>query len=539
MLRVLATDNLSTEGLEVLKGAEGLNVDVKPPLERSVLLEEIKNYEAVIVRSATKLDAEVLDAASNLQIVIRAGIGVDNIDVARATERGILVANTPHGNSATTAEHAFALIVSLARHVPQACASMKAGKWEKKKFVGTELRGKTLGVVGLGNIGAQVARIGRGYQMEVVAADPFLTPEIAEQHGVEKVELDELLTRSDVITLHCPLNDQTRGLIGRAQLEKMKPTALVINCARGGIVDEEALAEALDAGRIRGAAADVYLSEPPPGDHLLVRNERVVVTPHLGASTKEAQVNVAVEAAQLLMEYVRQGTVSTAINSRLRLSGEISPAARAAVRLARRLGSLHGQLVEHAPKRFEVEIFSQYGAKYQELLLLSAAEAFFQRIFSKDRINHVNVTQYAESRGIGLVSSVITAEGPDPEGHPNWIRVTMTSEGPGGRTISRTAAGTVYSPRNIRIIEIDGYELDLVPTGHLLLITNEDRPGVIGKIGTFLGEHGVNISRMSVNLAPEAKLALGVYRVDSQVPEAAMKEMAAWEAIQSVRYVEL
>lgn len=539
MLRVLATDNLSTAGLEVLKSAEDLVVDVKPPLERAVLLEEIKNYEAIIVRSATKLDAEVLEAATNLQLIIRAGIGVDNIDVPHATERGILVANTPHGNSATTAEHAFALITSLARHVPQACGSMKEGRWEKKKFVGTELRGKTLGVIGLGNIGAQVARIGRGYQMQVIAADPYLTDEIAEQHGVTKVELDELIRNADVITVHCPLNDATRGLIGRAELEKMKPSVLLVNCARGGIVDEQALSEALATERVRGAAADVFEKEPPGADHPLVASERVVVTPHLGASTKEAQVNVAVEAAQLLMEYVRQGTVSTALNSRLRLSGEISPAARAAVRLARRLGSLQGQLLDEPPERFEVEIFSQHGSKFQELLLLSAAEAFFKKIFSQDRINHVNVTQYAESRGIGLVSSVIAAEGPDPDGHPNWVRVTVTSKKGDGQERRRTTAGTVFSPRNIRVIDIDGYPMDLAPDGRFLLITNEDRPGVIGRIGTLLGKHGVNIARMSVNLSDRSKAALGVYLVDSEVPPEAMKEISSWDMIESVRYVEL
>ena len=314
MLKVLATDNVSPQGLEPLRGVEGVMLDIKPTMPPDVLKQEIGGYQVAIIRSATKLKKDVLEHASGMKLIIRAGIGVDNIDVPYATERGIIVANTPQGNLVATAEHTFALITALARHVPQAAASLKGGAWEKKLFVGTGLQGKTLGIVGLGNVGQVVARIAEGFQMQVIAFDPLLDAAEVKRRRATKVELDDLLRRADIVTLHCPLNDQTRNLISAEALAKMKPSAFLINAARGGILDEEALAEALRAQKIRGAALDVFVSEPVPAGHPLLGLPNVVATPHIAASTREAQEGVAAEAAELIQEYVKKGTVRTQIN---------------------------------------------------------------------------------------------------------------------------------------------------------------------------------------------------------------------------------
>ncbi len=538
MLKVLATDNLAPVGLEILERADGIDLDVRPTMDPDTLKSEIGAYQAVIIRSATKLTADVLDAAERLEIAVRAGIGVDNIDVPHATERGILVANTPHGNATTTAEHTFSLIVSLARHVPAACASLKAGRWDKKKYTGTELRGKTLGIIGLGNIGAVVARIARGYEMNVVAYDPFLTADNAKRHGVHAVELNELLERSDVVSLHCPKNDKTKGLIGRDELSRMKPTAFFINCARGGIVDERALAGACKEGVIKGAAVDVFDGEPPAEDNPLLGLDNVVLTPHLGASTKEAQLNVAVEASELILEYATTGSASSAINSQVRLAN-VSDLTRATVHLARKIGSLQGQLREGDPVRFAVEIFGDENHGHRELILLSAAQTFLEHIFTMDRINAVNVTQFAAKCGTELVGSIVSTPRADMATYTNWVRATVTSKDAGGQERSHSVAGTIFGTSTPKITEIDGYTLDLEPEGTLLVTLHDDRPGVIGKIGTLFGQHDINISRMSVTMRKDRQHALGIIGVDAQVPDAPLDEIATWDVVDRVRQVVL
>lgn len=536
MLKVLATDNLSPVGLEVLENAEGIEVDVKPTMDLDTLKNEIAQYEAIIIRSATKLTADVLDAATKLRLAVRAGVGVDNIDVAHATERGILVANTPHGNAATTAEHAMALVVSLARHVPQASASTRSGKWEKKKFTGTELKGKTLGILGIGHIGSHVAKIGQGYGMHVIACDPFLTPDLADRLGVTRVELDDLVTRADVLTVHCPLNDKTRGIIGAEELSKMKPTALLVNAARGGIVDEMALVRACQEGVIRGAAVDVYEKEPVDPDHPLLTLDNVIVTPHLGASTKEAQTSVAVEASELIREFARTGAVSSAINSQIRL-GNVSPLTRDTVELVRRLGTLQAQLVEGEPRKLSVEIFGEDNHGHRELLLLSAAQTFLQVLCPLERINVVNVTQFARRRDLELVGSVVSTSSRD--GYDNWVRVSVSSIGEHGDVRTHVTMGSVFGASRLKVTEIDGYGLDLAPSGILLLTEHEDRPGVIGSIGSLMGKHDVNISRMSVTLAEDKQPAMGVIGVDAPVPDEVLAEMETSEFIHRVRQVRL
>lgn len=534
MLKVLATDNLSAAGLKALEESPDIDLDVRPPLDEDTLKAELDRYQAVIIRSATKLKRPILEHAKNLELIVRAGVGVDNIDVAAATERGILVANTPQGNAPTTAEHTFAMIASLARHVPQAYSSLKSGAWEKKKFVGTELRGKTLGIVGLGNIGQHVARIGRGYEMTVLGYDPFLSADALAAIGVKKVELDELVSQSDVVTVHCPMTDATRGLIGATEIEKMKRTAFLVNCARGGIVDEEALAEACRAERIRGAAVDVFMKEPVPADHPLLGLPNVIVTPHLGASTREAQEGVAIEASELVLEYAKLGSVRSAINSRVRLT-DMTPVLSQAVRLSRSLGVLLGQLVGGAPTRFAVEAFGNEAEKQAELLMLSAAETFFQMLSSESRVNRVNVGPYAESRGVHLASGVRAGSSTTTNG----VRVEVGFKREDGTTNSLSASGIVFGPDAIRVQDIDGYELDLDPRGTVLFMRNEDRPGVIGQVGTLLGSHGVNISKMAVTVRPNDRYALGLYQLDGAVPEEVLREMTAWPTIASIRQVNL
>jgi D-3-phosphoglycerate dehydrogenase len=532
MFRVIATDNLSEAGLERLRSIDGIQLDVFPPLDPEDLKRELKTADAIIIRSATKLRREILEATDSLQLAIRAGVGVDNIDVPCATERGVLVSNTPRGNAATTAEHAFSLITALARNTVPACSSLKAGRWDKKRYVGTQLMGKTLGIVGLGNIGAHVARIARGYDMRVLASDPFLTDELAEQHHVEKVELDEILKEADIITIHCPKTPATTGLIGAGEFEKMKPTALVVNCARGGIVDEDALYDALKGGRIRGAALDVYTTEPLPEDHRLLELDNLVVTPHLGASTKEAQLAVAIEAAELLEEFMQKGSVRSAINSRIRMDG-VGPAARDAMRLAGGIGAFHGQLHDGAPTRIEVEVAGEELTPHGELLLTSTAKTFLHSIFSKEKINDVNVGHYAKQRNIELVSS--TREKGEGRGE---VRVTVETKTESG-TRRRDIRGTVVGPGDVRVTHIDGYGVDIVPVGHMLFIRNHDKPGVIGKVGTVLGTHGVNISRRGVTVSDASPLALGVICVDSDIPEAAISEIGSFDFVDALKQVSL
>jgi D-3-phosphoglycerate dehydrogenase len=538
MLKVLATDGLSVPGLDVLRRQPEVSLDIRPVLDRETLWRELRNFQVVIVRSETRLDRELLEQATELELIIRAGIGVDNIDVAYATEKGILVANTPRGNAATIAEHTFAMIGALARHIPQADAHVRRGEWNRQRFIGSELRGKSLGIIGLGNIGSVVAGIGTGYGMEILAYDPFVSLEMAERHGAVKVEsLDDLLAQSDFVSIHVPLNEATRGLIGAAALSKMRPTAYLINCARGGIVDEDALAEAVRARRIAGAALDTLVKEPPPPGHPLLGLENVIVTPCLATSTREAQEQVAVEASQLILEYVRYGIVSSAINAPLRI-GKGAPRERAFLDLARKLGLLQGQLLDGAPERLTLEIIGDELRDFRELLLLGASERFLSAVVSHERINYVNVKRQAERRHIDLVDSVIKSSRHGISSGGGLLRLRVACRR-GGSTTERAVAGTVFDEDSVRITEIDGYEVDLIPDGIMLLVRNQNRPGVIGRIGTLLGDHGINISRMAVTLREGLSDALGIYAVESPVPEEAMKVMTSWEFIYSVVQVRL
>jgi len=526
LAKVLVSDSLAAQGLEVLQQAGGLEVINSPGLTPEELLAVIPDVEGLVIRSGTKVTAEVIAAAEKLKVIGRAGIGVDNVDVEAATERGIAVLNTPEGNNITTAEHAIALMVSLARHIPQAAASMKAGLWEKKKFQGMELYNRTIGVVGLGNIGRIVARRGKALGMKVLACDPFISAEAAAKFDVELVDFDEMLTRSDVVTVHVPRTKETTGLLDRAAFEKMRDGVLVINAARGGIVDEEALLEALESGKVAGAGIDVYLKEPPPEDHPLVNHPRVVCTPHLGASTEQAQINVSVAVSEQVRDYLLEGVVRNAINMPS-LSPELMTEMRPYLKLAEKLGRFQGQLRSGAIQQVEVE----YAGDVAELRVAPITIAVLKGLLESisDRVNLVNAPIIAQEHGIKLIESK-ASHSPD---FASSISVRVKG------TVERLIAGAVFHGGQPRIVRIDKFMLEAIPEGPTLLIHNLDQPGVVGTVGTILGEGQINISRMQLALDNERQEAAMLVNIDRIPSDAVLERLRSVPQIVTALLVEL
>jgi D-3-phosphoglycerate dehydrogenase / 2-oxoglutarate reductase len=519
MFKVLIADDLSPRGVEILKGCRKIDVDVKVGLKPADLLATIGGYHGLVVRSATKVTADVLEAAHKLRIVGRAGIGVDNIDVKAASRRGVIVENTPSGNATTAAEHAICMLASMARFVPQATASMKAGKWEKKKFQGVELTDKTLGIVGLGNIGRIVAERARGLAMNVVAFDPFIGKDAAERLGVELATLDELYARADFITLHTPLTPETKNLIDAGALAKMKRGVYLVNAARGGIVDEDALLAALDSGRVAGAALDVFVKEPPDAGSKLVAHERVICTPHLGASTDEAQEKVAVEVAEQFVAFVERGEVKNAVNAaavRPELLTRVTPW----LELAGKLGSLLAQILPRGVGVDELEIdTSGEIAELAGTPVARAALAGMLRSFCDIPVNEVNAALVADERGLKVVE-VKRARG------VNFAAaIALRARGPSG---TRAVKGTIFHVGDTgepRVVQIDDYVLDATPEGRLLLIRNNDRPGVIGAVGTLLGQRGINVARLHVGRGRSRGNALMLWQVDADIDAALLADV--------------
>jgi D-3-phosphoglycerate dehydrogenase len=526
LAKVLVSDSLAAQGLEVLQAARGLEVINSPGLAPEELLSVIRDVEGLVIRSGTKVTAEVIAAAEKLKVIGRAGIGVDNVDVEAATERGIAVLNTPEGNNITTAEHAIALMVSLARHIPQAAASMKAGLWEKKKFQGMELYNRTIGVVGLGNIGRIVARRAKALGMKVLACDPFISAEAAAKFDVELVGFDDMLERSDVVTLHVPRTKETTGLLDRAAFEKMRDGVLVINAARGGIVDEEALLEALESGKVAGAGVDVYLKEPPPEDHPLVNHPRVVCTPHLGASTDQAQINVSVAVSEQVRDYLLEGIVRNAINMPS-LSPELMTEMRPYLQLGEKLGRFQGQLRSGAVQQVEVE----YAGDVAELRVAPITIAVLKGLLESisDRVNLVNAPIIAQEHGIKLIESK-SSQSPD---FASSISVRVKG------TVERLIAGAVFHGGQPRIVRIDKFMLEAIPEGPTLLIQNRDEPGVVGTVGTVLGEGQINISRMQLALDNERQEAAMLVNIDRIPSDAVLERLRSVPQIVSAQLVEL
>ncbi len=523
-MKVLVSDNISSKGVEILKKA-GLEVDVKTGMKPDELKACIGEYSGLIIRSATKVTADIIEAASNLKVIGRAGSGLDNVDKAAASKKGIVVMNTPGGNTVTTAEHAMAMIFAVARMIPQATASMKAGKWEKKKFMGVELFNKTLGIIGLGAIGTQVAAKARGLEMNIIAYDPFFSEEKAKETGIRKVSLAEIFTESDFITIHSPMTAETKNLINAQTISTMKNGVRIVNCARGGIVNEQDLFEALKSGKVAGAALDVFEKEPPT-DNPLLTMENLVCTPHLGASTEEAQENVALAVAEQIADYLVSGTIRNAVNFPSIPSDQV-PRLQPYITLAEKLGSFSSQIFEGGATEIVVEYHGDAATVNTAPVTIAAIKGYLNPILL-ETVNFVNAPLIAKERGIE-VKEVKSSEAGD---YFSMIALRIKA-----KDRERYVVGTLFSKKDPRIILIDSFKVEIVPDGVLLLIYNNDKPGVIGNIGNTLGKNDINIARMHFGRESAGGMAISVVSVDSAPSSELMEEIRKLPNILSVHQI--
>ncbi len=509
MIRVLIADKLSPAAVAIF-AQRGIEADVKTGLSKDELLKIVDDYDGIAIRSSTKVTAEVIKRAAKLKVVGRAGIGVDNVDIPAATAAGVIVMNTPFGNSITTAEHAIALMMALARELPAANASTQAGKWEKNRFMGVELTNKVLGLIGAGNIGAIVADRAKGLKMRVIAFDPYLSPERAAKLGIEKVELNDLLARADFVTLHTPLTNETRNIISADAINRMKKGARLINCARGGLVDEKALKAALDSGHLAGAALDVFEEEPATAN-ILFGSDKVVATPHLGASTAEAQENVALQVAEQIADFLLTGAVTNALNMPA-ISGEEAAKVRPWIALAEKLGAFGGQLVDTSIAAVEIVYEGSVKALNTQALTQAALAGLLKPTLSQ--VNMVNAPVIAKERGI-KVSEIARDRAGIYEG---YIKVVVTL----GDGSTRRVAGTVFSDGRPRLIQIKDINMDAEFAPHMLYVVNEDKPGMIGRLGTALGNAGVNIAAFALGRSAPGADALALVEIDGGMDDATL-----------------
>ncbi|WDR04939.1 phosphoglycerate dehydrogenase [Devosia rhodophyticola] len=523
MPKVLVSDKLSPTAVQIFKD-NGVEVDYLPDLgkDKEKLLEVIGQYDGLAIRSATKVTEKVLAAATNLKVIGRAGIGVDNVDIPAATKKGIIVMNTPFGNSITTAEHAISMMLSLARQIPEADASTRAGKWEKNRFMGVEVTSKVLGIVGCGNIGAIVADRAQGLRMKVIAFDPFLTPERALEIGVEKVELDDLLARADFITLHTPLTEQTRNVISAEAIAKAKKGVRIINCARGGLIDEAALGEALKSGQVAGAALDVFLEEPASAN-LLFDLPNVIATPHLGASTSEAQENVALQVAEQISAYLMSGEITNALNFPS-ISAEEAPRLTPFIKLAEVLGSFAGQMTETSIQTIKIEFEGNVAAMNTKPMVAAALHGVLKPLL--EEVNMVSAPQVAKDRGVGV--EVVTRE--QQGAYENYIRLTIGTE-----RQERAIAGTVFASGKPRVIQVKNINMEAELTPSMLYVTNEDKPGHIGRLGTLLGTLGINIANFNLGRAEVGSDAIALVSIDGTLNEKQLAEITALPGVKQAK----
>jgi D-3-phosphoglycerate dehydrogenase len=520
---VLISDALSPAAVQIFKD-RGIEVDFQPKLgaDKEKLAELVGGFDGLAIRSATKVTSKILERAKNLKVIGRAGIGVDNVDIPAATAKGIIVMNTPFGNSITTAEHAITLMLALARQIPQADASTQAGKWEKNRFMGVEITGKTLGVIGAGNIGSIVVDRALGLRMRVIAYDPFLSPERAADIGVHKVELDELFRRADFITLHTPLTEKTKNIIDADAFAKMKKGVRIINCARGGLVDEHALRAALDSGRVAGAAFDVFTEEPATANPLF-NHPNVVCTPHLGAATTEAQENVALQVAEQMSDYLLQGAISNAVNFPS-ITAEEAPKLKPFIKLAERLGSFAGQLTETGISKVQIS-YEGHVAQMNTKALTAAALAGLMRPMLGD-VNVVSAPVLAKERNM-------IVEETTREGHCDYeslITVTVVTE-----RQTRFVSGTVFADGRPRIVNIKGIRMDAEFAPSMIYITNLDKPGFIGSFSGTLGQAGINIATFHVGREAPGGNAIALIEIDGDMPADVLAEVEALPQVQSAR----
>jgi len=521
--KVLISDALSPAAVQIFKD-RGIEVDFQPSLgkDKEKLAELIGNYDGLAIRSATKVSAKILDKAKNLKVIGRAGIGVDNVDIPAATARGIIVMNTPFGNSITTAEHAISLMLALARQIPEADSSTRAGKWEKNKFMGVEIFSKTLGIIGCGNIGSIVSDRAIGLRMKVVAYDPFLSEQRAKDIGVEKVELDTLFKSADFITLHTPLTEKTKNIIDATAINKMKKGVRIVNCARGGLVDEAALVEALKLGHVAGAAFDVFIEEPATSNSLFSL-PNVVCTPHLGAATSEAQENVALQVAEQMSDYLLRGAISNAVNFPS-ISAEEAPKLRPFIALAEKLGSFAGQLTETGLSKVQIS-YEGAVAQMNTKALTSAAVAGLLRPMLQD-VNVVSAPVVAKERGIVVEETTREMAG-DFE---SLITVTVVTQ-----TQTRAVSGTVFADGRPRIVNIKGIRMDAEFGPSMIYITNLDKPGFIGRFSSTLGEAGINIATFHVGREAPGGNAIALIEIDGELPADVLAKVRALPQVQQAK----
>ncbi len=511
MPKVLIADKLSPAALAIFK-ERGVEADVKTGLSKDELLEIAGDYDGIAIRSATKITAEVIKAARRLKVVGRAGIGVDNVDIPAATAAGVIVVNTPFGNSITTAEHAIALMMALARELPAANASTQAGKWEKNRFMGVELYGKTLGLIGAGNIGSIVADRAKGLKMRVIAYDPYLSPERAEDLGIEKVELNDLLARADFITLHTPLTSETRNIISADAINRMKKGARLINCARGGLVDERALKAALESGHLAGAALDVF-EEEPAKSNILFGSDNLVATPHLGASTAEAQENVALQVAEQISDYLLTGAITNALNMPS-ITADEAHKVRPWIALAEKLGLFAGQLTDTSILGVDILYEGMAGALNTRALTQASLAGLLKPAL--EDVNMVNAPVVAKERGIKVSETRRDRQGI----YEGYIKITVHTDG-----LTRSVAGTVFSDGRPRLIQVKDINLDAEFAPHMLYVTNEDKPGFIGRLGTVLGDAKVNIASFALGRSAPGADAIALIEVDGELGEKALADI--------------
>ncbi|MEZ4704851.1 MAG: phosphoglycerate dehydrogenase [Bdellovibrionota bacterium] len=529
-MKVLVCDAISSDGLKNLKAIPNLEIDVQTDLPKAQLLQIIPNYEIVIVRSSTLIDRDVIEAGSRLALVARAGMGVDTIDVPAATEKGVIVMNTPAANSVSAAEHSFALILAMVRNVPQAHQDLKQGVWNRKKYTGTELAHKTLGLLGLGNVGRYVGQFAKAFQMKVIAFDPFITDQAAQQLGVERVELDELYKRSDILSIHAVLNEKTKHMVSKDAVSKMKKGIRICNCARAEILDTQAMVQGLESGVIAGLALDVFETEPVPSDHPLVKHPQVVVTPHLGASTKEAQDQVMESLVDQLRRYVEEDFILNGINVPA-ISHEKLQTLGPFLQLAHEMGNIMGQLFDETASSIHIGIKSKNVEEKDLLPISHSALAGFLKQQVSGRVNIVNAPLLAQERNIqwGRLSFEVESN------YRHVIELHITFAG-GEQHILKGTIGTQNTPR---IVQFDAFELEVRAKGCMLWLKNEDLPGIVGKWGSILGQKNINISQVQVSSVPKDRVALAVMNIDSPAGEEVLQALRGIENVFEVKQVHL
>jgi len=527
-MKILVSDPLSEEGLKILQEVKEFQVDVMTELKPEKLKEVIGNYEALIVRSATKVTADVLGAALRLKVVGRAGVGLDNVDLETATQKGIIVMNTPAGNTISTAEHTVSMILALSRNIPQANSSMKKGEWKRSKFMGVELYNKVLGIVGLGRIGTEVARRAFSFGMKVVAFDPFLSREVAEGLGIEVVELKDLFEKADYITVHTPLTEETRHIISSGEFAIMKKGVRIINCARGGIIDEAALVAAIKEGKVLGAAIDVFEKEPLPAESELLKLDNVITTPHLGASTEEAQVNVAIEVAEIVRDALLGRGIRNAANYPS-VDAETYKALEPYINLSEKLGMFSAQLAEG---RFQ-ELNITYNGDITKHNLSPLTMALVKGLLSpilQDTVNFINAVSLARDRGIKVREAKSSKEAE----FVTLIELEVKTD-----KETRKVCGTLSANKKPRIVKIDGYYVEASPIGEMIIIQNLDKPGIIGNLGTLLGKHNINIAAMTFGREKVGGKTISVLNVDSPVSAEILDKIKKTEDILAVKIIKL